>query len=1741
MSGLPTVGAHAAILGVAAFEGNVRQILYALDQLNNRTQQMANSQEKEFAAAAKSAEQSAATIAKAVQAEAEAVAASKEAEVLAIKAANDRILADNAKMQADMARQAIEAARTQQLSDRGNALGTPIGSPQRQQAARSAYDLAELKFASEATLANASALEKEAMASENAAISAAVHAGNLANVAAQAGVAAEQSKVLAAETTAAGAAFSASAIVAVAAIAAILIAIGAIGIVAIKMGNDYAQSMNTVQALTGESNAKMAELNQSIVQIGTTSTAGMGAAAAAAGELAKGGVDIDTAMSGALKSVVDLSTASAGELELAAAAKAVANGIAAFNLEGTQSVRVADALTAAAQSTTATYGDLAHGLSQVGSVANGLGYTIEATTIGLGLLSKSAIKGSDAGTSLRTMFQHLEKPSKTATEQMKLYNLSLYDANGAVRPFRDVIGNLEGAFGNGAVAAGKLTEAQRNYALATIFGTDGQRAALALINQGVEGYDQLAAAQQRLTASDVAQQMLIPVNAQLTILGNNLQAIATQFGGAFEPAIQKALGSLLAMVQPIAQNTALLTSFGNAVSALATGNGFDGLYTQLNNVFGSDLGNKMIELVNLFRNIGQSIDTYIMPALAGLGAAIQTAFPTASVDQFAGAMAQTAVTVNMIAAAVGGAINVVTTLVNLFGQLPDPIKAVGLAAAIGLTPLGPIVGSVIATIAFLPNVVNAALDALIALPPISQLVGAAFSFIGSIIQTQVQNFQTFVSAVGNVASAIGSTLASAVEAATPALQGLGTALIVIAAPTIVGIQLITAFAQAVGESVASIGNALGQLPEIAANTAKGFGDSFAAVGDEFKQVPDAAAGSVAETNNIIESGFGSLVSSVGDMFSGLGSAVQAGLGVAADTAQAVMAGFAQSFGAAGEVIAQQWSNLWTSVVNIFNFVAETLTAAQNAYASGLVTIFNLIATGILAIWPNLWTNVVTIFNNFVNVILSNIHAFTGGIANSFASAGNSIGNVWTSIWNGILKVASGALNQLSNMLNGFFASLKASPVGQFVEGAIGNFQQFGEAAMQTFESVGAQIDTVQAGIQAQLQTLKDGLNNVSGAFDGIKYTAPPAGDAGSRAIRDIGDAAQSTAPAVQDFGDGAKKAADKAAKAFEDAQKRLNELFQDTSRQLENLQADTLQKLLDAQKKHDEDRAIEISQAFDKEKAIYDKRDQDILEAEQEFQKTRVRKIIRLAFTEEIEQDRTARDRMFDDSEKAINRQLDRDREGRARSRDDRERAFSEQLEDEDRAQKRALSQQETAISRSNDAVQEGLRRQQQLQSEALSRMFQQQQDAQQESYSAQDAARNQQRQQSRASRQYSQDLAEAKTPEDRQRIQQRFAQQMADMQEQLQQDNEDRMIAAGRKAAERAMQLQQQLAENALKEQQQAQSKSLGYSQEDAATARRNAQEDKDVAHQRDNAKKVREFRQGEDDKERTNREGEEDNSLKRRRSHEDAERILKKAEDQKLRELEQGWEDEDHAERIRKIGEKAQLEVDKTNDALTERLAAIDRAYERELEKTEEAYEKQKRTIVQKWEDAYDEIVAKSPAIKAELDSMFGVFLGAVDETDTAVKNLIADLQAALNLQGQLDGDNSNSANATQATATAQSTETSTTPEPPDDGAALPPDPGNEPDPNPTPDPSPSDDPALSVGVQAVQMAADVANSMAMVAASIDSLNTAANLSHANVNSAPPVINNVTYQVNANYANTQSQATVSLDMQALAAMTRR
>jgi len=108
-----------------------------------------------------------------------------------------------------------------------------------------------------------------------------------------------------------------------------------------------------------------------------------------------------------------------------------------------------------------------------------MGLSLEEVAASIGFLSDAGIKGSQAGTTLRSAFTRLAKPTEDMLEVMDSLNLSFYDTDGKMKSISNIVGML-----NTEMAG--LTDAEKQNALVTLFGQEALSGMMVLMEAGPE-------------------------------------------------------------------------------------------------------------------------------------------------------------------------------------------------------------------------------------------------------------------------------------------------------------------------------------------------------------------------------------------------------------------------------------------------------------------------------------------------------------------------------------------------------------------------------------------------------------------------------------------------------------------------------------------------------------------------------------------------------------------------------------------------------------------------------------------------------------------------------------------------------------------------------------------------------------------------------------------------------------------------------------------------------------------------------------------------------------------------------------------------------------------------------------------------------------------------------------------------------------------------------------------------------
>lgn len=302
-----------------------------------------------------------------------------------------------------------------------------------------------------------------------------------------------------------------------------------LGTAAVKTAKDFQQAMAQVAAVSGLDTAsqEFEDLSNKAKEMGATTKFSASEAAEAFNYMAMAGWDASQMMDG-ISGVMDLAAAS-GE-DLATTSDIVTDALTAFGLSAQDSGHFADVLAAASSSANTNVQMLGESFKYVAPVAGAMGFEVEDVSVALGLMANSCIKASQAGTSLRSLFTRLVKPTGEAAVAVKDLNLEIANSDGSMKDWGDVMVNLRDTF------AGLTEEEQAQYA-AMLAGQEGMSGLLAIVNATDEDFQKLTDSINNAggTAKEMAETQLDTLEGSLTILKSALEGLALSFGEVLIP------------------------------------------------------------------------------------------------------------------------------------------------------------------------------------------------------------------------------------------------------------------------------------------------------------------------------------------------------------------------------------------------------------------------------------------------------------------------------------------------------------------------------------------------------------------------------------------------------------------------------------------------------------------------------------------------------------------------------------------------------------------------------------------------------------------------------------------------------------------------------------------------------------------------------------------------------------------------------------------------------------------------------------------------------------------------------------------------------------------------------------------------------------------------------------------------------------------------------------------------------
>lgn len=315
--------------------------------------------------------------------------------------------------------------------------------------------------------------------------------------------------------------------------------------VATKSASDFESQMSGIAAVSGASEAELEQLRNKALQLGKDTQFSASESAQAIEELVKAGIPIADVMNGAADATVAL--AAAGGVDMPTAATIASNAMNQFGLKAKDMTSVVDNIAGAANASAIDVTDLGMAMSQVGAVANLAGLNFEDTATAIAEMGNAGIKGSDAGTSLKSMLMNLQPETDKQVATMKRLGLMtkdgtnlFYDQTGKLKDLKSIQGLM-------AKATKGMSEEQKQLALQTLFGSDGIRAAAILTKEGAKGYDKMAASMKKVSAADVAAKRMDNFKGSMEQFMGSVETLGITLGSILLPALRTLVDGLTAV------------------------------------------------------------------------------------------------------------------------------------------------------------------------------------------------------------------------------------------------------------------------------------------------------------------------------------------------------------------------------------------------------------------------------------------------------------------------------------------------------------------------------------------------------------------------------------------------------------------------------------------------------------------------------------------------------------------------------------------------------------------------------------------------------------------------------------------------------------------------------------------------------------------------------------------------------------------------------------------------------------------------------------------------------------------------------------------------------------------------------------------------------------------------------------------------------------------------------------------
>lgn len=299
---------------------------------------------------------------------------------------------------------------------------------------------------------------------------------------------------------------------------------------AIKASSDVEESMLSIEKSFNATGKEMETLTNIAKKMSSSTVYSINEVADSMNYLKSAGYSV-TQMEQSLVTLTNLATAS--ETELKQATADVVKVLSQFNLDSSETNKVANVMSATISKTSLTLDELTTALSIVGRTSSSMGYSIEETSAAIALLSNAGFNAEKSGSYLKSILTQLQSPTTEMTKILNDLGLSVDSINPKTHSLTEILETF---------AEAGITSTQAT----SMFGSEIESAFMSLVSKGSDSLEDMTTSlTDTNSAEEEAEKRLGTLSNQLKIIKGQLAEISTQLGDILLPVLKDFLGNTI--------------------------------------------------------------------------------------------------------------------------------------------------------------------------------------------------------------------------------------------------------------------------------------------------------------------------------------------------------------------------------------------------------------------------------------------------------------------------------------------------------------------------------------------------------------------------------------------------------------------------------------------------------------------------------------------------------------------------------------------------------------------------------------------------------------------------------------------------------------------------------------------------------------------------------------------------------------------------------------------------------------------------------------------------------------------------------------------------------------------------------------------------------------------------------------------------------------------------------------------